>query len=177
VRAFWVPPVLLVLAGILIFPTNLAAAKKHYFDGLTGSWSGKGFIISNVGAKEETVRCRLRNRSDSKESKLILSGNCGIGGVLIPMGGWIKQKGRSRNYTASLFKSLAFLRIDSFTGKLSGKKLKLNFKGRDNVSKEPISAYVTIDAKSKDRFDLLLSSTDVRTRKVFKVGKIRFSRK
>ena len=168
--------VLLILAGLLIFPTNSYAAKKHYLENLAGSWKGKGFITKSVGAKEEAVRCRLKNRTDSKVAKLILSGNCGIGGVLIPMSGWIKQSGKSKKYVASLFKGLSFLRIDSFRGRLSGKKLKLNFKGRDKISKEEIRVFVTINSKNKDRFDIQLSSTDAKTKKLFRVGTIKFSR-
>ena len=176
-KAFKVTRVILVLAGVLIFATQAMAAKKHYFDGLTGSWRGKGFVTTSVGAKEEAIRCRLRNRNDEKKPKLILSGNCSIGGVLIPMTGWIQQVGKSKKYTASLFKSLGFLRIDSFIGRLSGRKLKLNFKGKDRVSKENISAFVTIITRSKDRFEIRLSSTDVNTKKLYKVGTIKFARK
>ena len=170
-------PLLVIIAGILLFPLNSFAAKKHYFDGLSGGWQGKGFITKSKGAKEEAIRCRLKNKIDKKSAKLLLSGNCGVGGVLIPMSGWIKQKGKSKKYTASLFKSLALLRIDSFAGRLSGKKLKLNFKGKDKVSNEAISAFVTIHSKSKSHFDILLSSTDPKSKKRFRVGMIKFSRK
>ncbi|MCP4074050.1 MAG: hypothetical protein GY742_20335 [Hyphomicrobiales bacterium] len=176
-RTFWIFPVMLVLASIVIFPSNSFAGKNKFLNGLSGNWKGKGFVITSVGAKEEAIRCRLNNRSDTRIAKLNLSGNCGIGGVLIPMVGWIKQSGNSRKYVASLFRSLAFLRIDSFTGRLSGKKLKLSFKGRDKVNKEKISAFVTIYYRSKNRFDLLLSSTDFNTKKQYKVGTIEFSRK
>ncbi len=169
--------VLILLAIGLMFSSNAIAAKKNFFEGLTGSWKGKGFVVTSAGAKEEAVRCRLRNRTADGSAKLVISGSCGIGGVLIPMTGWIKQKGKSSKYTASLFKSLAFLRIDQFAGRLKGKKLSLRFKGRDKISKENISVFITILGKNKNRFDIRLSSTDTVTKKVFSVGTIKFSRK
>ena len=72
---------------------------------------------------------------------------------------------------------MTFLRIDSFSGRLSGRKLKLNFKGKDKVNKENISAFITIVTKTKDSFDILLSSTDIKSKRLFKVGTIKFSRK
>jgi len=177
VRALGIIRIFLILAGILVLATNSWAAKKLYLDGLNGNWKGKGFITTAVGAKEEAIRCRLRNKSDKKIHKVVLSGNCVVGGVVIPMGGWIAQKGKSRTFNSSLFKSMTFLRIDSFTGKLSGKKLKLNFKGKDKVNKENISAFITIITKTKDSFNILLSSTDTKSKRLFKVGTIKFSRK
>ena len=176
-RKLWAYPVLLVLATNLIFYSNAIAAKKLFLDGLTGSWKGKGFVVTSLGAKEEAVRCRLRNRTDKDSIKLTITGSCGIGGVLVPMNGWIKQGGKSSKYTASLFKSLTFLRVDSFTGKLKGSKLALRFKGKDRLSKEEIAAYVTIQGKNKNRFDIHLSSTDPASKKTFKVGTIKFTRK
>lgn len=176
-KSIWAYPTLLALVISLLFSSASYAAPKHFFDGLTGSWKGKGFLTTSIGAKEEAVRCRLQNRKDKAKPKLILGGNCGIGGVLIPMIGWIKQSGKSKKYTASLFKNLGFLRIDLFSGKLKGAKLKLNFKGEDKVNKEDISAFITISSKNKDRFDILISSSDPKTKKVFRVGTIKFSRK
>jgi len=176
-KTLWALPVSLVLVASLIFPTSIYAQKKHFFDDLTGSWRGKGFVTTSVGAKEEAVRCRLRNRKDAKIAKLFLIGNCSIGGILIPMNGWLQQSGTSKKYTASLFKGLAFLRVDSFTGRLRGKKLNLNFVGRDKVSKEDIAVYITIAGKNKNRFDILLSGTDGKTKKRFKIGTIVFSKK
>ena len=173
----WTYPALIALVASLIFSSNAFAAKKNFFDGLSGSWKGKGFVVTSAGAKEEAVRCRLRNRTADANAKLVIAGSCGIGGVLIPMTGWIKQKGKSSKYTASLFKSLTFLRIDQFTGKLKGSKLSLRFKGRDKISKENISVFITIFGKNKNRFDIKLSSTDAVTKKVFSVGTIKFSRK
>ena len=170
-------PALIALVASLLFSSNSIAAKKNFFEGLTGSWKGKGFVVTNVGAKEEAVRCRLRNRTTDNSAKLVISGSCGIGGVLIPMTGWIKQKGKSSKYNASLFKSLAFLRIDQFSGRLKGKKLSLRFKGKDKINKENISVFITILGKNKNRFDIKLSSTDAVTIKVFSVGTIKFSRK
>ncbi|MCF6321360.1 MAG: hypothetical protein L3J32_06280 [Rhizobiaceae bacterium] len=176
-KTLWALPVSLALVAGLIIPTNIFAAEHHFFDDLTGNWRGKGFVISSVGAKEEAVRCRLLNRKDKKIAKLFLTGNCSVGGVLIPMNGWLKQTGTSKKYSASLFKSLAFLRVDKFTGGLRGKRLKLNFVGRDKVSKEDIAIYVTIAGKNENRFDILLSGTDQKTKKPFKIGTIVFSRK
>lgn len=174
--AFYKIPVLLILAGIFLFPTSAYAAKKHFLDSLSGSWKGKGFVVTSAGAKEEAIRCRLRNRTDTKKAKLTITGSCGIGGVLIPMNGWIQQKGNSSRYLASLFKSLAFLRIDSFTGKRSGKKLRLRFKGKDKINKDTISVAIAIISRGKNRFDIQLSSTDVKTKRQFKVGTVKFSR-
>ncbi len=176
VNAFCKIPVLLILAGIFLFPTSSYAAKKHFLDSLSGSWKGKGFVVTSVGAKEEAIRCRLRNRTETKKAKLAIAGSCGIGGVLIPMNGWIQQKKNSKRYVASLFKSLAFLRIDSFTGKLSGKKLRLRFKGKDKINKETISVTIVIISRGKNRFDIQLSSTDVKTKRQFRVGTVKFSR-
>jgi len=177
VNMFCKIPVILILTSILLFPANSFAAKKHFLDSLAGSWQGKGFVVTSKGAKEEAIRCRLNNRTNTKSVKLTITGSCGIGGVLIPMNGWIQQKGKSRRYLASLFKNLAFLRIDSFTGKLSGKKLRLRFKGQDKINKDIISVAVTIIGRGKNRFDIQLSSTDVKTKKQFNVGTVKFSRK
>lgn len=176
-KAFGTIRILLILAGISTLAPSAWAANDRYLDGLSGNWRGKGFITTALGAKEEAIRCRLRNKTDVKNHKVVLSGNCGVGGVVIPMGGWIAQSGKSRTFKASLFKSMTFLRIDSFTGKLSGKRLKLNFKGKDKVNKEDISAFITINAKGKNSFDIILSSTDTKSKKLFKVGTIKFSRK
>ena len=173
---FYRIPVLLIIAGIFLFPSNSHAAKKHFLDSLSGSWKGKGFVVTSVGAKEEAIRCRLRNRTDTKNAKLAITGSCGIGGVLIPMNGWIQQKSNSSRYLASLFKSLAFLRIDSFTGRLSGKKLRLKFEGKDKINKESISVAIVIISRGKNRFDIQLSSTDIKTKRQFRVGTVKFSR-
>ena len=176
VHVFYKIPVLVLLAGIFLFPTSSYAAKKHFLDNLSGSWKGKGFVVTSIGAKEEAIRCRLRNRTDTKNAKLAITGSCGIGGVLIPMNGWIQQNKNSSRYLASLFKSLTFLRIDSFTGSLSGKRLRLRFKGKDKINKETISVAIVIVSRGKNRFDIQLSSTDIKTKRQFKVGTVKFSR-
>lgn len=170
-------PAFIALAAGLMLSSSAHAAQKHFLDGLTGSWRGKGFVTTNVGAKEEAVRCRLNNRLDKKKPKIILTGTCGIGGVLIPMNGWIQQTGKSKKYTASLFKSLGFLRIDSFKGSLKGSKLNLKFNGIDKINKEDISTFITIHVKGKSRFDIQLSNTDPKTKKRHRVGTIKFSLK
>ena len=168
-------PVVLALAASLLIAPAANAAKKHFLDGLTGSWKGKGFVTTSKDSKEEAVRCRLKNRLDKNMPKLILSGTCAIGGVVIPMRGWIKQTGKSRKYTASLFKNLAFLRVDSFNGSQSGSKLNLRFKGKDKVNKEDISAFITIQVRGKSRFDIHLATTNAKTKKRHNVGTIKFS--
>ncbi len=176
-KIIWALPRLLVLTGILFLPSNALSAPKHFFDGLVGNWNGKGFVNTSADAKEEAVRCRLRNKMDNKKSKINIRGNCSIGGVLIPMTGWIQQKGKSKKYTASLFKSLAFLRIDQFTGRLKGSHLSLNFKGEDKINKEKIAVSISIVTKSANKFFIALSGTDEKTRKLYKIGTIKFSRK
>lgn len=174
---FFIRPVIFILAATLLMATPANAAKKHFLDGLTGSWKGKGFVTTSANAKEEAVRCRLRNKLETKKPKLKLNGTCGIGGVIIPMNGWIQQNGNSKKYTASLFKSLGFLRIDSFSGSLKGSKLNLKFTGKDKVNKEQISAFISIQVKSKTRFDIHLSNIDPKTKRRHNVGTIKFSAK
>ena len=66
-RLLWIIRILLSLAGISILATNAWAAKNRFLDGLNGSWRGKGFITTAVGAKEEAIRCRLRNKTDRED--------------------------------------------------------------------------------------------------------------
>ncbi len=174
---FMARPVMLVLAIILLTTPGANAAKKLFLDGLVGSWKGSGFVTTSPGVKEEAIRCRLKNRMDKKNPKINLTGSCGIGGVLIPMNGWIQRSGKSKKYTASLFKSLGFLRIDSFKGALKGAKLDLRFKGKDKVNKEEISASIVIHVKNSSRFDIQLTTTDPKTRKRHHVGTIKFKSK
>ena len=96
-KAFKLFPVVLFLVGLLMSPSGSFAAKKHYLDRLAGNWKGKGIVITSAGAKEEAIRCRLNNRSDSKKPKISITGNCAISSVIIPMTGWIKQTGNSQS--------------------------------------------------------------------------------
>ena len=98
ISRFLAPKTLFVMALAvgLLGTENTIAAEKHFLDSFSGSWRGKGFIVTSDGGKEEAIRCRLRNRSDAKKGKLTITGSCGIGGVVIPMNGWIQEKNKSR---------------------------------------------------------------------------------
>lgn len=168
----------LALGAALAFsPTSVFAADNTFFNKIEGSWKGRGFITTNVGAKEEAIRCRLKTNHKSAESRLTLTGSCGVAGVLLPMTGWMQQNGKKNSYTASMFRNLAFVSVERFTGSLSGSSLKLKFSGTDKVNKQPISANVTIKSRGTDRFDIVLGRTDPTSRKYFSVGTIKFSRR
>lgn len=166
--------VLTVLFAQLFFA---AGAQAHMFKNLEGSWKGKGTILTASNAEKEAIRCRLINRFDAKKIRLNLAGNCGIAGVILPMTGWFQREGKSNKYKASLFKSLAIVKVNSFIGKLKGSKLFLSFEGRDKVNKLDITAKVTVHSRNKDKFEIKLGRTDPLTRKFFTVGTIKFNRK
>ncbi len=169
-----------LVAGLVIMFSSPAASAQntHIFDQLAGSWSGRGIIVHSVGANEEAIRCRLRNRSTHASArKLVLAGNCAVAGLVLPMGGWMQQQDDSNRYTASMFQSLARLKTDSFDGTRRGRQLRFHYQGTDAVSKQSISARITIIARGDNRFDIQVRRTDPTTKKLHNVGTIEFSRR
>jgi len=153
------------------------AASDHIFDKFAGSWRGTGFVKLGAKSKEESIRCKMRNKNDAKKARLSISGNCVVGGFVFSLRGWIQQDGKKNRYTASMFQSIVSIKTESFTGKRSGSKLNFSFNARDRVSKEKISARIVMASKNKDNYDVQVSRADPKTGKVFKVGTIKFKRR
>ncbi len=158
-----------------IFVTSSYAAP-HMFDLLAGSWRGTGFVTASSDSDEESIRCKMRNKNDKDKGKLVMSGNCGVGSFLFSLRGWIKQDGTKNRYNASMFQSIASLRTETFAGKRSGNKLNFTFKGHDRLSNQGISAKIQVVSRNKNNFEILLTRTDPKTKKAFKVGTIKFSK-
>ena len=162
----------------LIAPTGIShlEASPAIFENLSGKWRGKGLVKSSSKGKKESIRCKMNNSvSDSK--RIRLKGNCAVSGFVFSLNGFIKQNGSKNSYTASMFKSLANIKQSNFSGKRSGNRINFNFKGRDRISKQAISATVKLNAKSSKAFDVQISRTDPETGKVFNVGTINFSKR
>ena len=149
-----------------------ALAADKFFEGLEGSWQGRGLIRTSSESPKENIRCRLINALASGGSRLRVSGNCLIAGFMLPVTGFIIAEKRS-DYSATIFRNLAGIQVSAFSGKRRGSTLRLRYVGVDIASKQKIDASVII-AKRKDKFDISLRTVDPETSKSFDVGTINF---
>lgn len=163
---------LLSALALFLLPLGAAQAEDSFFDGLTGNWRGSGFVRITARAPEENIRCRLTSALHPGGQQLILFGSCAIGGFMLPVDGSIISKGKS-TYSATIFRTLARLTTSSFPGKRRGSKLSFSFKGRDSVTRQEISATMTI-RKRGSGFDISMSRTDPELNVLFDVGTISF---
>lgn len=170
-----------VIAGLALATVPLAGspttANEEVFELLAGNWRGKGVIKTSPESKKESIRCRLRANNNAADRKLNMSGNCGVAGFVFSLGGWIKQNGTKNSYNASMFRTIAALKTNVFSGKRRGKNLDFTFDGLDRTSNEKIAAKIQVVTKGKNGFDVKVSRTDPKTKKSFFVGTIKFSRK
>ena len=172
---------LVFLAGTFLLSSLLSApgasASSKIFDNISGSWRGKGFVTTSSEASEESIRCRMKNQHDVGTRKVSLSGNCAVAGFVFSLRGFIQQEGTKNAYQASMFRSLANLKQSTFSGKRSGNNINFTFKARDRISKQNVSARIVLVTKGGNRFDVQLSRTDPKTKKLFKVGTIKFTKR
>ena len=172
---------LIATLGALVLPLSMpaapATASPKMFENLTGKWRGKGLVKGSEKGKKESIRCRMSNDLSSKEGRLDLTGSCAVSGFVFSLGGYIQQNGGKNSYTASMFKSLANLKQDNFSGKRSGSRINFKFTAFDRVTKTDIKATIRLNVKSADAFDVQVSRTDSDTGKVFDVGTISFSKR
>ncbi|MBL4600981.1 MAG: hypothetical protein JKX93_18620 [Rhizobiaceae bacterium] len=177
------PAIVLALSIAFLSPLAMqtpfvqtAGAAELKIASLSGNWRGKGKVKTSIKSKKENIRCRLTNRPVKNKSKMSILGTCSVGNFLLPVNGWIQKKGKKNSYTASLFNSLTRLSSNYFSGRISGKKLKLNYNGVDNITKQPIKASITIIGSGSDNFHLEIKRADPKTNKQFKVGTIKFKK-
>ena len=163
--------------GILSLPVSSisANASPQIFENMTGSWRGKGLVKSGPKAKKESIRCRLKSKPDGSK-KLKMTGNCAVSGFVFSLNGFIQQNG-SNAYSANLFRSLANLKQSNFSGKRNGSKINFSFMARDRLSKQNISARISLNNKSSKAFDVAISRTDPKSGKIFNVGTIKFAKR
>lgn len=164
--------------GILAIPISIisVSASPVIFENMTGSFKGKGLVKSGPKAKNESIRCRLKGKPDGA-SKLKMSGNCAVSGFVFSLNGFIAQNGNKNSYTANMFRSLANLKQNNFSGKSSGTKLNLSFKARDRISKQDVVAKININTKNSSNFDVTIIRTDAKSGKVYKMGTIKFAKR
>lgn len=164
------------LAVALFVPFGAAGSNAHasdkFFEGLEGSWQGRGLVRTSSKSPQENIRCRLINALAGGGERLRVSGNCLVAGFMLPVTGFIIAEQKSA-YSATIFRNLAGIRVSAFSGKRRGSTLKLRYVGVDIASKQKIDASVTI-AKRKNNFDISLRTVDPETRKSFNIGTIKF---
>ena len=102
-------------------------ASEALFKNLSGKWRGKGLVKGSPKGKEESIRCRMSNEPGSKSGRLDLSGSCAVSGFVFSLNGYIQQNGGKNSYTASMFKSLANLKQENFSGKRNGNRINFTF--------------------------------------------------
>lgn len=159
--------------AFVLLSIGSAHAADPFFDGLAGSWQGKGFVRMAANSPEEAIRCKISTFAHPGGNELTVGGTCVVGSFMLPVDGSIVAKGGS-NYTSTMFRTLAQLTTSSFSGQRKGSRLYLRFKGRDNTTKQVISSTLTIRKHSKGRFDIAIQSTDPQTGGQFSVGVIDF---
>ncbi|MEM8652176.1 MAG: hypothetical protein AAGF54_16700 [Pseudomonadota bacterium] len=151
-----------------------AKASPQIFENLSGKWRGRGTVKAGPKAKAENIRCRMTAKPKGN-SRVNTSGNCAVGGFVFSLGGFIEQNGSV--YTASMFRSLANIKQNNFSGKRSGTKINFSFNARDRLSKQNISARILLNSKSNKSFDVQITRTDPKSGKLFKVGTIKFTQR
>ncbi len=170
---------ILLVIPLLVHPFAMptANASPEIFTTLEGKWRGKGLVKAGPNSKNESIRCKMSNKSASDERRLKLSGNCAVSGFVFSLRGWIQQNGSKNSYSASMFQSLANLKQSVFSGKRSGRKLNFTFKARDSISKQNITATIQVSNISTSGFNIVVSSTDPKSGRRFSVGTIKFSKR
>ncbi len=167
---------LALLAVPATAPNHFVEASPALYEKLTGKWRGKGKVKTSAKAKKESIRCKMKNIPSSKDGRLDLSGNCAVSGFVFSLNGYIQQNGSKNSYTASMFRSLANLKQNNFSGKRSGSKINFSFKAYDRVSRQDVIATIKLNSKSSNFFDVRIRRSDPETGKVFDVGTISFSK-
>lgn len=155
---------------------TVANASQEIFGNMEGKWRGKGLVKASSKGKKESIRCRMNNKIKSDGKKLDLGGSCAVSGFVFSLNGFIEQTG-GNNYRASMFRSIAFIKQESFGGKRSGKRINFNFNAVDRGSKKPIKASIRLNSKTDKTFEVSISRTDPATGKNFDVGTLQFSKR
>ena len=168
-----------VLVALVASPptSSTVEASPQIFENLVGKWRGKGLVKASPKGKNESIRCRMTSKPASSGAQLNLSGNCAVSGFVFSLKGYIKQNGGRNSYTASMFRSLANLKQDNFSGKRSGSKINFSFSARDKLSKQNVKATINLNSKSEKAFDVKISRTDPKSGKIFNVGTIKFAKR
>ena len=166
-----------IFAIVPMLTTSYAHASPKIFENISGSWRGKGFVTASSESDEESIRCRMKNKHATDQRRVMLSGSCAVAGFVFSLRGYIQQSGNKNSYEASMFRSLTNLKQSAFSGKRSGNNINFTFKARDRISKQDISARIVLVTKGGERFDVQLSRTDPKTKRLFKVGTIKFTKR
>lgn len=141
---------------------------------MSGKFRGKGLVRGSAKGKKEAIRCRMNNKVTSA-TKITLSGNCSVTGFVFSLRGFIEQTG-GNSYKANLFRSLANLKQNNFSGRRSGSRINFKFNARDAISKNNVKASIVLNSSNSNSFTVQISRTDPETKKVFNVGSIKFAK-
>jgi len=155
-------------------PISQATASEKIFNNMSGKFRGKGLVKASAKGKKEAIRCRMNN-SIASPKRINLSGNCSVTGFVFSLRGFIEQTGGS-SYKANMFRSLANLKQSNFSGKRSGSRIKFSFNARDAISKSDVKASIVLNSANAKSFTVQISRTDPKTKKIFNVGTLKFSK-
>lgn len=167
----------LLATSLSVTPTVVtqAGASEKIFNNMSGKFRGKGLVRASAKGKKEAIRCRMSNTAASPK-RINLSGNCSVTGFVFSLRGFIEQTG-GNSYKANMFRSLANLKQSNFSGKRNGSKINFQFNARDSISKSNVKASISLNSISANAFTVQISRTDPKTKKMFSVGKIEFSKR
>lgn len=158
------------------FAPQQAEASPEIFGKMEGRWRGKGLVRSNAKGKKESIRCRMSNKMIDDGKKLDIGGSCAVSGFVFSLNGYIEQTGGNR-YRASMFRSLASIKQESFGGKRSGSRINFSFNATDRTSKKPIRALIRMNVNSASAYEIQISRTDTESGKIFDVGTLKFAKR
>jgi len=165
--------------AMAILATPVAAsytyASEKIFNNMSGKFRGKGLVRASAKGKKEAIRCRMNNNIASA-TRINLSGSCSITGFVFSLRGFIEQTG-GNSYKANMFRSLANLKQNNFSGKRSGSRINFRFSARDAISKSNVKATIALNSVNEKKFTVQINRTDPETKKVFNVGSINFAKK
>jgi len=152
-----------------------ANASETIFENMSGKFRGRGLVRAGPKAKKEAIRCRMNNKVASA-NRINLSGSCSVTGFVFSLRGFIEQTG-GNSYRANMFRSLANLKQNNFSGKRNGSRINFSFSARDSISKNNVRANIVLNSVSANKFTVQISRTDPETKKVFSVGSIDFAKR
>lgn len=138
-------------------PALAARADIEMLNSYLGNWQGKGVL---VGAKSETVKCRM-NLTPGNDDRIVYSGRCAMAGTIISVNGTIAYIDAKTRYEAAMTTNAAFTGVA--VGRKQGDAVVFNLKERETDEEGndmTITAVITLlDGKISVEFEVLFNAS------------------
>ena len=125
------------LAAVILLGAAPAGADT-LLSGLTGTWKGRGWAKTDLGAPKEAILCRIKNSAGAKPNRLKISGRCAVANRTFTMNGEIIAAPGS-NRVSGTWKDPRNGKRADISGQISGNRIRFTFEAEETSTRQTLT--------------------------------------